>query len=166
MKKFFEVKAIKEKEYKEYVDRRKRIEEISKEMVPKEGELKEMIDLVRAEPQTKLSETLSLLDKKYPQSQIVLELLEAVGNNAGSIGGETNVEYQVLNLNFAGRWESFEKLSLDLETRMPNLFLESLKIDRRSKNAAIGIMKSYLGFSENYLAWRDSKSTGETTSNK
>ena len=104
-------------------------------------------ELVNQETFSQVTTTLRAIGEELPPKEFQQTAFERLGKSEG-FGAATAQKSSGLRFNFRGTFRTVQRAFLELETRMPNLQLQDLKID---PNSATGT--SLLNFQVTYTAW-------------
>ncbi|MEK6231345.1 MAG: hypothetical protein N2A42_05800 [Luteolibacter sp.] len=104
-------------------------------------------ELLEQETFSLVTTNLRAIGETLPPKEFQQTAFERLGTSAG-IGSVSAQKSSGLRFNFRGTFRTVQKAFLELETRMPNLQLQQLKIDPNSSTES-----SLLNFQVTYTAW-------------
>lgn len=93
-----------------------------------------------------VSTTIKEIQKKYPSKEITQTAFDP-NNSTGGIGAVSAQNSSQLRIAFRGTYRTLQRAFFELETRMPQLQLEELKIE------AIRSSPSFVNVQVTYTAW-------------
>lgn len=132
--------------YETYQKGQKTTQGIEKEVNLQREHLTRWDSLVTQDTASAVTSQLREISEKLPSKEIQQTSFERSGNNGGLSGPAAQKSSQI-KIAFRGTYRTMQKAFLELETRMPQLQLEDLKIDPSSG------LSSLLNFQVTYTAW-------------
>jgi hypothetical protein len=116
-------------EFRAHQDNVRQIEVLSRELQPVQAKVSMLKELVSANDiEARVDHSILAALGKFSSDEIERTLNDAK-TDASAIGAAFGEGHR-LSLRFSSRWEPLNVAALDWETRCPNLFLESLSIQR------------------------------------
>jgi hypothetical protein len=106
-------------------------------------------DLTGQETFSLVTTNLRAIGEELPPKEFQQTAFERLGQSSG-MGGVSAQKSSGLKFNFRGTFRTVQKAFLELETRMPNLQLQELKIDPYQSADS-----SLLNFQVTYTAWEN-----------
>ncbi len=104
-------------------------------------------EMLKQETFSVVTTNLRAIGETLPPKEFQQTAFERLGQSGG-IGSVSAQKSSGLKFNFRGTFRTVQKAFLELETRMPNLQLQELKIDPNSSSDS-----SLLNFQVTYTAW-------------
>lgn len=111
------------------------------------GDFERWNGLVKQETFSLVTTNLRAIGEKLPPKEFQQTAFERLGQSGG-IGSVSAQKSSGLKFNFRGTFRTVQKAFLELETRMPNLQLQELKIDPNGTSDS-----QLLNFQVTYTAW-------------
>jgi hypothetical protein len=105
------------------------------------------LEILEQEPFALLTTNLRVIGESLPPKEFQLTSSERINNNTG-FGNATSQKSSNLNFNIRGTYRTVQKALLELETSMPNLQLQDLRVGPNG-----GSDTSLLNFQVTYTAW-------------
>lgn len=106
-------------------------------------------ELTKQETFSLVTTNLRAIAEGLPPKEFQQTAFERLGQSGG-FGSVSAQKSSGLKFNFRGTYRTVQKAFLELETRMPNLQLQELKIDPNASNES-----SLLNFQVTYTAWEN-----------
>jgi hypothetical protein len=119
---------------------------IEKEVTLQRKHLERWDSLVRQDTASSVTSQLREISEQLPSKEIQQTAFERSGAKGGLSGTAAQNSSQI-KIAFRGTYRTMQKAFLELETRMPQLQLEDLKIDPSNN------LTSLLNFQVTYTAW-------------
>lgn len=111
------------------------------------ADYKRWAELVKQETFSLVTTNLRAIGETLPPKEFQQTAFERLGQS-GAIGSVSAQKSSGLKFNFRGTYRTVQKAFLELETRMPNLQLQELKIDPNTSGES-----ALLNFQVTYTAW-------------
>lgn len=105
-------------------------------------------ELLEKETFSHVTTNLRMIGEGLPHKEFQQTAFERLGNSPG-FGNASAQKSQSLRFNFRGTFRTVQRAFIELETKMPNLQLQELKIDPYTSGEA-----QLLNFQVTYTAWQ------------
>ncbi len=122
--------------------------EIEAQLNQQRSDLGKWNELTKQETFSLVTTNLRAIGEKLPPKEFQQTAFERLGQSGG-FGSVSAQKSSGLKFNFRGTYRTVQRVFLELETRMPNLQLQELKIDPNSSGTDL----SLLNFQVTYTAW-------------
>ena len=106
-------------------------------------------ELLKQETFSHVTTNLRMIGESLPPKEFQQTAFERLGKSAG-FGSVSAQKSSGLKFNFRGTYRTVQRAFLELETRMPNLQLQELRIDPNSSTDS-----ALLNFQVTYTAWEN-----------
>jgi hypothetical protein len=136
---------VKKSTYKTYEAGRRAALELEKEVSLQRPALERWDSQLSQETASTVTSNLREISAKLPSKEIQLSAFEPSGK--GGFGAVSPQKSSQVRIALRGTFRTVQKAFLELETRMPQLQLQDLKIDPASTQSAL------LNFQVSYTAW-------------
>lgn len=140
--------ALKEKQFKSYQQNQAGTESLEAELASKRDSVKRWKTLLSEETKSQVNNHVRKLQEALPSK----EFQQTSTNYPPSIGGFGSVSAQrssQIRLGFRGTYRALQRALLELETRMPQLQLQEIRIDATSTQASLN------NVDVTYTAWEN-----------
>lgn len=140
--------ANKETTYRAYQASKLAGLEIETQVSRQQQHVKRWIDQLDEEPASTVTTHLREIAEHLPKKEFQQTAFDP-SNSKGGFGTGTSQKSSQLRIAFRGSFRTMQRAFLELETRMPQLQLQDLKIDPSSGQSAL------LNFQVTYTAWEN-----------
>jgi hypothetical protein len=134
-------------EYKNYQISRMKALEIETQIAKQRKAYEQWLKVLEQDPVTLLNANMKILAGKLPSKEFQQPLTERMTNKIG-FGTVSAQNSEALRFNFKGTFRTTQKALMELETRMPNLQLQELRIDPNTAGSS-----SIINIQLTYTAW-------------
>lgn len=141
--------ATKAKYYSGYEESRMSALEIEAKLIRQRDASARWQELLEQETFSLVTTNLRAIGENLPPKEFQQTAFERLGSSGG-IGGVSAQKSSGLKFNFRGTFRAVQQAFLELETKMPNLQLQELRIDPNSSSGS-----SLLNFQVTYTAWEN-----------
>ncbi len=131
--------------FKTYETGRRAALELESEVSRQRPDLERWTEQLSQETASKVTSNLREISAKLPSKEIQLSAFEPSGK--GGFGSVSQQKASQVRIALRGTYRTVQRAFLELETRMPQLQLQELKIDPASTQTAL------LNFQVSYTAW-------------
>ena len=134
-------------EYKNYQISRMKALEIETQIARQRKAYEQWLKVLEQDPVTLLNANMKILAGKLPSKEFQQPLPERMTNKIG-FGTVSAQNSEALRFNLKGTFRTTQKALIELETRMPNLQLQELRIDPNNAGSS-----SIINIQLTYTAW-------------
>ncbi len=134
-------------QYKTYQISKMTAVEIEGQIIKQRDLFKQWSEVLEQDSFTLLNANMKILARKHPSKEFQQPLPERMANKTG-FGTVSAQNSEGLRFNLKGTYRTTQKALLELETRMPNLQLQDLRIDPNTTSSS-----SLLSVQVTYTAW-------------
>jgi len=139
--------ATKTEQYKIYTQSQRGVMEIEGKIARQRPHLARWKEELSAETTSAVRTQLKAISEKLPSKEFQETAFDPLSGNSG-LGSATTQKSSQLRLGFRGTYRTVQQALMELETRMPQLQLQEIKIDPSPQS-------SLLNFQVTYTAWEN-----------
>lgn len=138
--------ATKENSYKANQMSRMQAQQIEKQVISQQADVKRWESQLAQESASAVTSCLRDIAEHLPKKEFQQTAFDP-SNTKGGLGSSTAQDSSQLRIAFRGSFRTMQRAFLELETRMPQLQLQELKIDPSSNQSSL------LNFQVTYTSW-------------
>ena len=140
--------AAKEKQFRSYQQNQAGAEALEKELAPKRDHVKRWKAMLAEETKSQVNNHVRKLQESLPGKEFQQTSTDSL-QSTGGFGGVSAQRSSQIRLGFRGTYRALQRAFVELETKMPQLQLQEIRIDANSTQASMN------NVDVTYTAWEN-----------